>query len=127
MFQTMKQSVNNYCVWLHLTPLDRSPLLLPLNHLLLLPTIMVVVDEPAEGVDNVMVFVVTIAIVTVTLKLIVVQRQENNNDNHGSLPLLNRTTLKTLQFPPLITMIFSNSKQPINHHHLLLLLSRVIL
>lgn len=64
---------------------------------------------------------------TVTLKLIVVQRQEKNNENHGSLSLFNLISLKTSLFSPLITMIPFNSKHPINHHHLLLLLSRVVM
>lgn len=108
---TMNQLVNNYCTWLPLMLLDRFVPHPPLNHVLLLPTITVVVDELENGVDIVMVFVVTVAIVTVTLKLIVVQRQENN-DNHESLSLLNRILLKTLPFPPLITMISFNLKNP---------------
>lgn len=95
----MKQLLNNYCIWIHLMPLDPSPFHLPLNHLLF-TTIKVMVDEPEEGVDNIIVFVVTITTVTVTLKLIVIQRQENNSDNQGLLSLLNWRILKTLQFPP---------------------------
>lgn len=106
MFLTMKQLVNNCCAWLPLMLLDRFLPHLQLNDLFLLPTI---------------------TIITVTLKLIVVQRQENNNDNHGSLSLLYQISLKTSIFASLITTISFNSKQPINHYHMSLLLNRVIL